>query len=367
MTTTGWVRLEPRDYERVQPLTENLETIHLRISAILAGTCHGAVYADSAERPRTACIELGVLRYLVGDPGNGAFCRVVADWIPRDTYCVLLFESTEWVTALSETLEALYFVRASSRHLRLAELRSPAWAGRVPAGYAVRRVDAALLSEGLKNTEDVIDGITGEWSSVERFVEDGFGFCLVAGDTIASWSLTDFVHGDRCEIGIDTDRGHRRRGLGTLAATATAAHALERGLRHVGWHCWANNLGSLGVARNVGFELVADYDVYINHWAAENVTDITEDEFRDFALGYERAFELRPPTTGYPHIVAATAWSLAGDRAGCYRHLNLAVDLGWLRSIGHLREIWPELFWNPNLGQMPEWRALAARLEGEIT
>ena len=60
--------------------------------------------------------------------------------------------------------------------------------------------------------------------------------------------------------------------------------------------------------------------------------------------------------------VTAKAWALGGDRQGCYRHLSKAVDLGWLRDADHLREIWPEFFWNPNLEEVPEWQILAQRL-----
>ncbi|NIO43930.1 MAG: GNAT family N-acetyltransferase, partial [Burkholderiales bacterium] len=89
----------------------------------------------------------------------------------------------------------------------------------------------------------------------------------------------DYVSGERCEIGVNTVWDHRRRGLGTLTAAATAAHAVDLGFTTIGWHCWDNNVGSIGVAQNVGFVRIADYDVFINHWAAENVSDMTAEEF----------------------------------------------------------------------------------------
>jgi hypothetical protein len=90
---------------------------------------------------------------------------------------------------------------------------------------------------------------------------------------------------------------------------------------------------------------------------------MSQDEFRAFAKLYEGWFEDQAPVSGYPHIVAAKAWALGRDRPGCFRHLNKAVDLGWLRGVDHLREIWPELFWNAELEQMPEFQALARRFK----
>jgi hypothetical protein len=162
-------------------------------------------------------------------------------------------------------------------------------------------------------------------------------------------------------MGINTAWHHRRRGLGTLTVAANAAHAIDRGFSTIGWHCWDNNVGSIGVARKVGFVQAASYDIFINHWVAENIGDMTSDQFRDFARFYEREFESRPPTSGFPHIVAAKAWAIGGHPAGCFRHLHKAIDVGWLHGVEHLRQIWPELWFDPHLEEIEEWQALVAR------
>jgi RimJ/RimL family protein N-acetyltransferase len=329
-------RIEAAGSERIRPLTAELERIHLNLVAILEGTCSGQVYTDGGTPPRTAYITWGVLNYLAGDPGNPAFNQALNRVLPRDQYFVLICDQDAWAGALDEILDGTYAVRATSRYLELRKDLLPDWQARIPEGYEMRPVDATLLSAGLKNLEPIKEWINEAWGSDMAFLTRGLGTCLVVENIIASWSLLDYSSGIRCEMGINTDPQHRRRGLGTLAAAATAARARDRGYGRVGWHCWANNVGSLGVARNVGFELVTDYDVFINHWPALNVTDMTQEEFRAFALGYERAFEVRPPTNGYPHIVAAKAWLLGRDRAGCFRHLNRAVDLEWLKSTEHL-------------------------------
>jgi RimJ/RimL family protein N-acetyltransferase len=365
MGTDTVKRIEAADLEKIRPLTAGLETIHLNLVAILEGTCSGQVFTDGGTPPRTAYITWGVLNYLAGDPGNPAFNREVNRVLPRDGYFVLICDPDAWAAALDEVLVGTYAVRATSRYHELHQHPIPDWQARLPEGYEMRPVDVALLSGGFKNLETIEEWINHAWGSQEAFLSRGLGSCLVAEDTIASWSVMDYASGARCEMGIATDAQHRRRGLGTLAAAATAARALDRGFSQLGWHCWANNVGSQGVARNVGFRLITAYDVFINHWPAENVTDMTEEEFCTFARAYEQAFEVRPPTDGYPHVVAAKAWALGRERAGCFRHLNRAVDLGWLKGTEHLREIWPEFFWNPNLDENPEWRALRDRFKTE--
>jgi GNAT superfamily N-acetyltransferase len=276
---------------------------------------------------------------------------------------VLFCEPDLWGGTLDGILKDTYAIRAHRCYHTLGQLKIPDWQARIPQGFSMERVDANLLDRGLANWTDVMDGILDEWISIDLFLKRGFGFCLVHDAVIVSWSLADYVGGDRCEIGINTDWHHRRRGLGTLTAAATAAHAMAQGYATIGWHCWTNNRGSIAVAENVGFERVADYDVFINHWAAENITDLTQEEYRAFAEFYEREFEAQPPSGGFPHIVAAKACALSGEGEGCFRHLHKAVDLGWLRSIDHLRQIWPEFFWNPNLDQMEEWQALVERFQ----
>jgi GNAT superfamily N-acetyltransferase len=355
-------RIEARDHEAVRPIFGDLDGTHLHITAVLDGNCPGQVYGDDTDQPRTACLRSGDCLYLVGAAGNAAFDAALNAALPRDHYFVLFYDPGTWEGVLDGVLEGTYAVRAARRYYTLRGLKVADWQDRVPEGYSMQPVDAQFLARGLENMDSVVGWLLDGWRSVDTFLGQGFGSCLVRDTEVVSWSLVDYIKGDRCEMGIETAQQYQRRGLGTLTAAATAAQAVERGFATIGWHCWANNAGSMGVAGKVGFEEAAAYDVFINHWPAENVTDMTPDEYCSFAESYEREFQVRPPGGGYPHIVAATAWALSGDRAGCFRHLNRAVDIGWLRSVGQLRQVWPELFRNPHLDEMREWRALARRL-----
>jgi RimJ/RimL family protein N-acetyltransferase len=353
----------PEDHEQVRSIFAELAEIHLNITAVLDSNCPGAIYVDDVVYPQTAYVTSSDAHYLAGAQHNHAFNAALNAALPRDTYFVLFCDPDRWESALDVVLKHTYAVQARRRYYTLKHLKIADWQDRIPAGFSMQRVDAGLLAKGLKNRDDVEGWILAEWHSVDAFFEQGFGFCLVHDNDIVSWSLSDYVSGDRCEIGINTDGDYRRRGCGTLTAAATAAYAVAHGFSGIGWHCWDNNAGSIRVAENVGFAKTADYDIFINHWAAENVSDMTRDEFRAFAEFYEREFEVRPPANGFPHIVAAKAWALSRDRNGCFRHLHRAVDLGWLRSVKQLRKMWPEFFWNPNLDQMEEWQDFTRRLE----
>jgi GNAT superfamily N-acetyltransferase len=357
-------RIEQKDYELVRPIFAGLAEIHLNITAILDGNCPGKVYVDEFAHPQTAYMHTsGDGHYLAGVQHNHAFNTALNAILPRDTYFALFCSPDRWGSALDVVLKNTYAIRAPRRYYTLKQLKIADWQSRIPDDFSMQRIDAELLAKDLKNGDGVVEGILLEWGSMDAFFVNGFGFCLIRDDAIVSWSSSDYVSGDRCEIGIQTDWDYRRRGFGTLTTAATASHAAAHGFSSVGWHCWDNNVGSIGVAENVGFERTADYDIFINHWVAENISDMTQEEFRAFAEFYEREFENQPPTSGFPHIVAAKAWALSRDRSGCFRQLHKAVDVGWLRSVEQLREIWPELFRNPNLDQMQGWQDLVKRLE----
>jgi GNAT superfamily N-acetyltransferase len=362
LTEKGMYRLRKKDHTCVRPLFAEMAGMHLNILAVLEGNSSGEVFVDDRDAPKAAHMTFGQVHYLVGDSDNRHFNTALNAALPRDTYFVLFCDPDRWGDALDVVLANTYAIRARRCYYMLQQPKITDWRERIPGGFSMLPIDAELLERGLANSEDIVDGILSEWRSLEAFYGLGFGFCLAHDEAIASWSCADYVSGQRCEIGINTDWHYRRRGFGTLTAAATASCAVDRGFSTIGWHCWDNNVGSIGVAENVGFVKTGDYDVFINHWAAQNVSDMTQQEFKEFAEAYEREFEIRPPTSGFPHIVAAKAWALSGSQSGCYRHLNMAVDLGWLCSVEQLRNIWPELWFDPNLEQMQEWQDLARRM-----
>ena len=355
--------LRPEEFERARPVFAQMGDMHLHVVAILDGTSPGEVFVDDVASPKTAYMIAGNGYYLAGDSHNHDFNQALNTALPRDHYFVLFCERNWGTSALDTILEDTYSVRATRRYYTCERNNVVDWQERIPENHSMVPVDAELLATDLDNRDSVIGWIENDWNSIDQFLEQGFGFCLVHGDSIVSWSLADYVSGDRCEIGITTAWLCRNRGFGTLAAATTAAHASSLGFSTIGWHCWDNNVGSIGVAENVGLTKAAEYVIYINHWVAENITDITPAEFRAFAEHYEAEFDIRPPASGYPHIATAKAWQLSGNRERCSVHLNKAVDLGWLRSVDHLRRIWPEFFWNPDLEQKKEWRDLTARFE----
>lgn len=344
-------------------LFSGISPAQLHVDAVLQGDAEGRLYVDSRESPVAGCLLAGDACYLVGRSARGRFFDAVNELLPRDRYTAVFAGAEVAAADLERATRRLYMLPARRRAATLGRAPHDVWSA--PSGVDVVSIDRRWLEDDVPGVGDVRDAATEEWGTVETFLERGFGSAAIADGRVVAHSISDYIVGEACEISIHVVPEHRRQGVGTATAAATVRAAFGRGLARAGWHSWASNAGSIAVSRRVGFSDELFYTVLINHWAAENVTDLSAEEFRAFGETYERMLaESAPAMSGYPHVVAATAFACAGDRAGCLRNLHQAVDVGWLRSLGQLRELWPELFLDPTLPERaPEWGVLFARLE----
>lgn len=335
----------------------------LHVPSAFQGDAAGRLYVDDPAAPRAACLLAGEGCYLAGRSSDHRFFRAVNGLLPRDRLTAVFVGRDVAAADVALAVDGLYMLPARRRVAFLSH--SPEGASPVPAGILMQAVDRLLLDGDQVGAEDVREDVMEEWQTVERFLERGFGTVALLDGHVIAHSLADYVVGERCEIGVHVDSEHRRQGIGTAVAAATAREAFARGLQTIAWHSWANNQGSIAISRRLGFSGETFYDVLFNHWAAENWSDMSQDEFRVFGEEYERRFGENPPMrSGYPYIVAATAFAGARRRAACLRNLHRAVDIGWLRSRSQLRELWPELFCDPTLPErVSEWGKLFARLQ----
>jgi RimJ/RimL family protein N-acetyltransferase len=260
--------LKRADYENVRPLFQSLR-FHLASAAVLDGNNPGRVFVDDPIQPQAAFMLSPEGCYLAGDADQRAFIQalnqaVVIDRALGDDVRVLFLVvgSERWRDRLPAVFDPYAPLEMQRRHYVCRQLRYD-WRASLRGGQAVRRIDRSLLAAPELTVPDhVMTWMEGNWGSVDRFLRDGFGFATVSGDEIVSWSLTDCVSGDQCEIGIHTAPAHRRRGLATITAAATVDHALSHGFTQVGWHCPEDNLGSIGTAEKVGFQRERDYSAY---------------------------------------------------------------------------------------------------------
>ncbi|MEW5826316.1 MAG: GNAT family N-acetyltransferase [Candidatus Bipolaricaulota bacterium] len=357
-----FVQIDTQSSAILQEMFSALRPPQLHLGAIFQGDAAGTAYVDSRERPRAACVLAGDACYLAGMPAEAGFFDGVNALLPRDRYTALFADASISAEGLARAAHGLYMLPAQRR---AALLRHPP-AEEIPApdGVDLLPIDRSLLESDAPGADAVRDEVVDEWQTVDAFLDRGFGTVAMSVGSMVGHSIVNYIVRGACEVSVRVVAEYRRRGVGVAVAAATAREAFAQGLREIIWHSWANNVGSIAISRRLGFADESLYTVLVNHWAAENVTDMTHGEFAAFGQEYERRFaECSPSTSGYPYVVAATAFALARDRQACLRNLHQAIDSGWLRSRTQLKALWPELFEDPALPErVPEWAALFARL-----
>ncbi|MDP2901028.1 MAG: GNAT family N-acetyltransferase [Candidatus Bathyarchaeota archaeon] len=249
--------LEAGQFRRVRTLWAGMD-VHLAVESMLAGKTASRMFVDDVEAPRAAMTWSGHRLYLVGDVGGAGFGEELNRYASTHgqfvAYC-----SPEAIDGAEKLLSG-YRVRRRGR-LYYEGDPSQVKAVEPPEGYAVERITGELLGRGLGHTDWVREEMCSERESVEEFLGKSFGFAAVHGGGFACWCMSEYNLGDRCEVGIETVKEHRRRGLAVLVAGAMFRHAAGVGVGRVGWHCWADNAASVATAESLGLRRVAEYTV----------------------------------------------------------------------------------------------------------
>lgn len=264
--------LEAAQYDTVAPLFQPMDC-HLAVRAVMEGTVPARVYADHPIRPRSALVWAKHRFYLAGSQDNAQFNDAIHRFFVETVYpqalesrqegFALYYAPESWEDKIGGLLGEKRLIQRQRQYYAFRELKND-WRALLPQGVTLAFVDEALLEQKhLANLEDLVEEICSERPSVEEFLEKSFGVCLIDGDELAGWCLSEYNVASRCEVGIGTVEPYRRRGFATAMASALIEHALSQGVFQIGWHCYVRNDASVATARKVGFEKVQDYAVFV--------------------------------------------------------------------------------------------------------
>jgi GNAT superfamily N-acetyltransferase len=244
---------------------------NLAVASILSGGTASPIWVDDIDSPVAGVTRSGSRVYVAGEVSGDLFSSLAETLTwgagTRDSGVSVIYLEPGHDDDRFLELEG-FRVTPRKRNYYEVEATRHDWKTGPPKGYTIHMVDRNLLSMGLKNTDRVIDEMRSERPTLEGFLENCFSFCAVASGEIAGWCMSEYNTGDRFEIGIETTEKHRRRGLALQTAKATINYGIARGYRLVGWHCWADNMASNGLAQALGFSHVCEYPAYVLRRAA---------------------------------------------------------------------------------------------------
>lgn len=269
--------LTPAEYHRAEPLFQALDH-HLAVRAIIGGSAEATLYADNRADPRVVLACKKQRLYLAGSNRNFDFNEAMRHLLRKrikrrvrkagGKIFVVYYAPSSWEETLGGIMGGMRHLKVRRQYYSFRELRA-GWRSMLPGDVSLRMVDEELLeSSHLKNLDALAAEMCSERASVADFLEKSFGVCLMRGDELLGWCLSEYNSSERCEIGIEVLEPYRRRGLGTIAASALIEHALSLGISQIGWHCYANNEASVATALRVGMKKEAEYPVFIG-WIDE--------------------------------------------------------------------------------------------------
>ena len=369
--------LDATEYGKARGLFDGFD-YSLSIQSAIEGNNPGRIFVDDPAQPRTA-LALTIEGYLLaGDDGNPTTNEALRRLLREQIFTGKVFVNGDWSMSLAvhpETWEArlpelipTHEIEKLERYHYLCRAVKLDWRNHVPDGYTVHRVDRALLhSPDITFPEPLREwgNVEEVWGSVDNLMSKGVSFCIVHGNEVVSWCVSDCVAGDRISVGIVTRSVHRRRGLATAAVAATVEYCLSHGFSAVGWHCNADNVGSWKTAEKVGFERAREYAYYfyifdpVDHLAELGWYHFRRREYDRTTQYYERVFASRDDNPDYYYHLAAAAWSALRNRGMAAKYLNLAVDKGWTEP-DYTRQVEEFRF----LHGTPAWDAVLGRMQG---
>jgi len=375
--------LNQNDYETVRPLFRGLE-YHLITSAVIERTSPGRTYVDNTANPKTAFMCTVEGYYLIGYENNSRFNNSLnklviekifaGDTVRKNETAIFIgFHPDPWKSKMEIIFRGKSPLKAVRRHYVCTELKVVDWRNQIPEGFSIQRIDQILLRKpGLEIPDHVTDWMEINLGSISDFIQKGFGFCMLHGKQVVSWSIADCVSSNSCEIGIHTRQDYRRRGLATLTAAAAVDYCLSHGFASVGWHCDEYNLGSRGVAEKVGFELERKYVQYYvcfneaHHLAETGLAHFRAKRYREAVECYEGVFaterqdmpEWMPSERHLYYHLVARAKAAVGEKDTAIEYLEKAIDDSWtyIDSTKNCEEF-------NSLRETQEWEELMTKLE----
>lgn len=268
--------LEKDKYQNVKPILKGAFE-DLVIDVIIEGSVSGNIWVDKKSNPRTVFLwdSLEQLFFLSGDNNSKALIdslrKLISETVVpeakkrrHNAFNLLVFPEEHWQDKIDTILrDKPYFVKYLNSYIfnpsNLGKTKT--WRDRLPANCTIKQYDEELLRHDFKNVEIINGWIRACWGSTERFMKNGAGFCIIHENTLVSWCQSDFVHGNRCELIVQTDENYRNRGFASLTASACLEHFASRDYE-VSWRCYSTNVPSIRVAEKIGFEEKARRTVY---------------------------------------------------------------------------------------------------------
>ncbi|MBO0992460.1 GNAT family N-acetyltransferase [Bacillus sp. SD088] len=265
--------LDKTEFDRCKSLVNNQRQIEAL--AVIEGTNPGRIFVDDAAIPTSGMIWLGNNDgfFLIGNEDNEKFNNELNYFIDE----VIIPEAAkvqlnwfEWIgihDRWNKTIEKVFKARKLDSWMQKVytlqphdylNIREPI----IAMGYEAIKIDQSFLKSSLVQNRKFLQAkILESWSSIEDYLSNGIGYCMLDENEIASVCFSGFVAGNIHSVHIETLAAHQGRKLAQKAAHLFIQDCFEQNLiPH--WECMEENKASVAVAENIGFKHIYNYKGY---------------------------------------------------------------------------------------------------------
>lgn len=213
----------------------------------------GRIYVTDPENPKSALAAIGDFRFLGGLPDAELIEKAA------ESSGLLTPQNPAWERLIEQCHpEAEKKSRyAIKKNTAFCMERLKAFAGMLPEGYELKRIDSDLYDRCLERPFSA--DFVSVFESKEKFLKSGRGFVVLHDGRIVSGASSYTRYTDGIEIEVDTIETERGKDLATAACARLILSCLEEGL-YPSWD--AQNLISVRLAEKLGYEFDHEYTVY---------------------------------------------------------------------------------------------------------
>lgn len=241
----------------IRALFERDVPTKFRLMAVLAGGNAGKIFVNDPVHPQWGFVretDDGTL-YLGGCVDRQILSEVISR-LQKEGYVCLVYRNGDPDFDLfppnpDDRVECLEFDRP------VASKDLTPYLAQVPAGFSVQRMDRALLERSPRSEEYL-----SRYGSFETLLNHGIPVCVLHDSEPVCEAFADIQIGGVREIGIRTQKAYRLQGLATIACAYLIRLCDEDGSATY-WDCVKANLGSVKLARKLGFQNERDYQALV--------------------------------------------------------------------------------------------------------
>ncbi len=217
----------------------------------------GHIHVDSLSSPRVSLYKFSILNFVVGESSSHEAKELLQSFPPMN---VLFVPDESWAELVKsewgEKTKVQHRTRMDASSLDLDHLLE--LKGRLPSGYDLQPITGDILR---KADSSMVETLNLVFSSIDEFLEHGFGYCILHESVVVSMAYACFPFIKDFEIQVNTlnSEKYRQKGLATVVSAALIEHGLRNGLTPQ-WD--AANPVSVKLAEKLGYTSPQPYDVF---------------------------------------------------------------------------------------------------------